>query len=186
MPRTHARPLHHVTVGRTREVRGPDALERGFVGVIIVAVISIGAVFGARAVRMSDTLDAVSLASGIEAAAVVHYAVHGRWPAANDTNVIGKHVEGTYATHAALGNDGVITVDMALDAARAGWPKTGFAAAEAPAYGKLSFRPELLGTRDAPTITYLCGYEKPVAGAVAEMAANPTTLARDDLPPLCR
>lgn len=179
-----ARPLHRVTIGRTRELRGPDALERGFVGLIIAAGMVVAVCFGGRLIRMSQSLEAVSLSVATKIDAVVHHTVHGRWPRP-DTSATKRMVQGTYATNLSLGRDGVITAHLTLDASRS-FISHSMPLAGGTVRGTLAFRPELLGVRGAATITYLCGYAKPVSGGVEAIAANTTTLARHDLPPFCR
>lgn len=180
MPRTHLHPLHRVTIGRTREVRGPDALERGFVGLIIAVAIAVAGAFAIHSVRMVQTLDAVTLASGAEIDAIIHRAVHGDWPRADDPGVTSGNATGNYVTRMRLGAHGLITAN--LSAAHI----YGTSARHDANRGVLAFRPELLGPVDAPIITYLCGYAKPVAGGTVSSANNPTTLAEQDLPPFCR
>lgn len=184
MPRTHLHPLHRVTIGRTREVRGPDALERGFVGVIIAIAMTVAVMFSIHSVRMIQTLDAVTLASGAEIDAIIHRAVHGDWPRADDPNVLGRSVTGRYVTRMTLGDDGLITATLTLG------PVHGFGSRHPSTidatHGVLAFRPELLGMPEAPTIAFLCGYAKPVTGSAVTSSTNPTTLAEQDLPPFCR
>lgn len=173
-------PLHRVTIGRTREVRGPDALERGFVGLIIAAASAVAVAFAIHSVRMVQSLDAISLASGAETDAIVHRAVHGAWPSADDPGVTPGNATRNYVTHMRLGAHGLITATLAAA------PAYGAGSGQSPSRGVLAFRPELLGSADAPAITYLCGYAQPVAGGAVGNIANPTTLAQPDLPPFCR
>lgn|SRR5574337_130751 len=176
---------HRITIGRTREVRGPDALERGAVGMIIAVVMVIAVWFGMQLVHMTQTLDAVTLASGAQISAVIYHAEHGRWPAADERNIVAADSHGSYVKHLTLGEGGVITAELALSPAQ-GIPSRLDADVLGNAHGFLSFRPELLGSTDAPSILFLCGYAKPVVGAIGTAAANRTTLPRKYLPPFCR
>lgn len=180
------RSLHRVTIGRTREVRGPDAIERAFVGVIIAAAMAIAVWFGMQLVGMVQTLDAVSLAAGPKLDMTIYRAVHGRWPSADNARTTAVNGHGLFSRNVTVGENGVITVELTL---RTAWP-LGItrAATDAEAvHGFLSFRPVLLGSRDAPTITYLCGYAQPVVTPAAALATNnKTTLDPKYLPPFCR
>ena len=53
--------LHRTAIGRTREVRGPDAMELVAAGVIVAVVVAIAAGFGGRVRLMAQTLDAITL-----------------------------------------------------------------------------------------------------------------------------
>lgn len=176
---------HRIVIGRSREVRGPDALERGFAGLIIAAAMVIAVWFGIQLVQMTQTLDAVSLAGGPQINAVLYHAVRGRWPSAGNQDIIAANGQGSYVEHLTLGEGGVITAELMLGPAQGVLTGRG-ARLPSSMQGFLSFRPELLGSKDEPVMTFLCGYAKPVAGAVETAAANRTTLPRRYLPPLCR
>lgn len=180
MPGTHVHPLHRVTIGRTREVRGPDALERAFVGLIIAVAAMVAVAFAIHSLRMVQSLDAISLASGAETDAIVHRAVHGAWPAADEPGVTSGGASGHYVTRVRLVANGLVTANLAAA------PTYGAGSRPRTSRGVLAFRPELLGSADAPAITYLCGYAKPVAGGTIGNTPNPTTTAKPDLPPFCR
>lgn len=175
---------YRVTIGRSREVRGPDALERGFVGIIIVAAMVIAVGFGIRLIQMTQTLDAVSLVRGAQINAIVYHAEYGRWPAPGDRHIAAANAHGPYVDHLTLGDGGVITAELTL-APRA-IPGGGAVSGPGSHHGFLSFRPELLGSKDAPGISFLCGYATRDAGAIGSIAANQTSLPRKYLPPYCR
>lgn len=175
---------HRVTLGRSREVRGPDALERGFAGMIIAVAMVIAVGFGVQLIQMTQTLDAVSIVRGAQINAIVYHAEYGRWPAPGDRHIAAGNVHGSYVEHLTLGDGGVITAELTL-APRA---TLGGGAASGPGslHGFLSFRPELLGSKEAPSISFLCGYATRDAGAIGSIAANQTSLPRKFLPPYCR
>lgn len=177
--------LHRITIGRTREVRGPDALERGAVGLIVVVVMAVAMWFGVRLMLMAQTLDAVSVARGAQVNAVVYHAEHGRWPTPDSQGIIGADLHGSFFKHLTLGEGGVITAELTLGSTPA---VTAADDVHAPSdlQGLLSFRPELLGSKDAPSISFLCGYAKPTAGALAAGTGGRTTVPRKYLPPFCR
>lgn len=181
----HLQPLHRVTVGRSREVRGPDGLEMGIAIVLITIVMSMAVWFGMRLIPMVQTLDALSLATGPAYNEIIYHAVHGRWPPADDATIVAGNNKSVYVKNITLDGDGVITAHVALGAV----PKFGSAPPAAGTdtiHGSLSFRPELLGSRDAPTVTFLCGYAQPVVDPVAPSGTNLTTLDKQFLPPFCR
>lgn len=181
----HLQPLHRVTVGRSREVRGPDGLEMGIAVVIITVVISMAVWFGMRVIPMVRTLDPLSLASGPMYNEVIYHAVHGRWPSPDDPTIVAGNNNGAYVKDITLGRDGVITAHVAPGAGP-GFGSAPSATGTATSLSALSFRPELLGSRDAPTVTFLCGYAQPVVGPVAPIGTNMTTLDKHALPPFCR
>jgi hypothetical protein len=176
---------HQITIGRTREVRGPDALEQGFAGVIVAVAMVIAGWFGIQLIHMTQTLDAVSVAGGPQINAIIYHAEHGRWPSPGYRDIVAAHSNGNYVEHLALGEGGVITAELTLGPAQGGLSGRG-ARLPNSIHGFLSFRPELLGSKDAPSISFLCGYAKPVAGAIETTAAGQTTLPREYLPPFCR
>lgn len=177
--------LHRITIGRTREVRGPDALEGSVVGVIVVVVMAIAMWFGVRLVLMAQTLDAVSVVRGAQVNAVVYHAEHGRWPAPGSRDIIGADPHGSFFKHLTLDEGGVITAELTLDPTRAGAVGSGVRV-PGNLQGFLSFRPELLGSRDAPSISFLCGYAKPIAEVVETGAVDRTSMPGEYLPPFCR
>jgi len=176
---------HQITIGRTREVRGPDALERGFAGMIIAVAMVIAVWFGVQLIQMTQTLDAVSVAGGPQINAIIYHAEHGRWPSPGNRDIVAADSNGNYVEHLALGEGGVITAELTLGPAQRVLTGRG-ARLPSSIHGFLSFRPELLGSKDAPSISFLCGYAKPVAGAIETTTANQTTLPRKYLPPFCR
>jgi hypothetical protein len=177
---------HQIIIGRTREVSGPDALEQGFAGVIVTVAMVIAGWFGIQLIHMTQTLDAVSLASLPQIDAIMYRTVHGRWLSPGNRHIVAAHSNGSYARHLALGEGGVITAEMTLGPVQGALTGHGARVPDS-LHGFLSFRPELLGSEDAPAISFLCGYAKPVAGAVVETAvSNRTTLPRKYLPPFCR
>lgn len=181
----HLQPLYQVTIGRSREVRGPDGMEAGIVGVIMAAVMVVAVGFGARLIPMVQTLDAVSLVSTPAYNEVIYYAAHGRWPAAGDPNFTAGNSKGFHVNELKLGADGVITAQLAIGPIL----RIGAVPSDSGAgtiHGALSFRPELLGSRDAPTVSFLCGYAQPVVDPAAKRDNNMTTLDKQILPPFCR
>lgn len=178
--------LHRVTIGRTREVRGPDAFERGVAGIIIAVVSALALGFGLQLSRMVQTLEAVSMTSTAKIDSVTYHTIHGHWPRAGDPDIVVPGTHSAYVQRLALDDHGSITATATLGPLRGIFsPRDGEPAASI-LHGSLSFRPALLGARDAPTISYLCGYAKPVAGTLRVSGANRTTLPRQVLPPFCR
>ncbi|HEU4669204.1 MAG TPA: hypothetical protein VFR91_00730 [Dyella sp.] len=160
-------------------------MELGFAGLTISLASVIAVWFGAQLIQMTETLDALSVATGPQTEAIVYRAVHGRWPSPGDARVVSSVNSGTYAQHLSLEEGGVITADMRLG--HTTWSATGVGLrVRGGSRGLLSFRPELLGSTDVPSVSYLCGYARPTAGAVEVAAANRTTLPRNHLPPYCR
>lgn len=179
------RPLHRVTIGGTRGVRGPDALELGMVRVIIAIVIAMAVGYGVHMIRMAESLEAVSLASGARIDAIVYYSVHGRWPSPANPDITRTNTQGRFAQRLALGEDGVLTAELTLDPNQPGLAT--FAATRGEAvHGLLSFRPELLGAEGAQAIVFHCGYAGSIASPTEMGVQNQTTLDRHDLPPFCR
>jgi hypothetical protein len=176
---------HRIIIGRSREVRGPDALERGFAGIIIAVAMVMAIWFGLRLIAMTQAIEAVSLASGPQINAVLYRAEHGRWPSPGDRNIVAADNHGAYVRRLMLGAGGVVTAQMSLGPAR-GMLAVHGAGVRGSISGLLSFRPELLGSQDAPSISFLCGYAKPLAGAFDGGADNPTSLPPKYLPPFCR
>lgn len=173
---------HRIARGRTCDVCGPDAIEMAFVGMTVSVVSVIGVWFGAHTVYMAKTLDAVSAASGPQTEAVIYYAEHGRWPSPGDQDIVTSEHTGTYFKNLAVGGAGVITAELEFGPAPALLVKRGAGLQ----HGRLSFQPELLGSRDSPSIAYRCGYAAPTPGAVGVAAGDGTTLPRRYLPPFCR
>jgi hypothetical protein len=176
---------HRITIGRTREVRGPDALEGGFAGMIIAVAMVIAVWLGIQLVQMTQTLDAVSVTGGSQINAIIYHAERGRWPSPGYRDIVAVHSNGNYVEHLALGEGGVITAELTLGPSQGVLSGRG-ARLPNSIHGFLSFRPELLGSKDAPSISFLCGYAKPVTGAIETTAAGQTTLPRKYLPPFCR
>ncbi len=176
---------HRITIGRSREVRGPDALELGFAGLIIAVAMVIAVWFGIQLVQMTQTLDAVAVTRGPQTNAVLYHAEYGRWPSPGNRDIIAAHGQGNYVEHLTLGEGGVITAELMLGPAQGVLTGRGVRL-PGSMQGFLSFRPELLGSKDAPGISFLCGYANPVAGAVETAAVNRTTIPRKYLPPFCR
>lgn len=160
-------------------------MEMGVVAVIIAVVMVMAACFGRQLFPMVRTLDALSLASGPAYNEVVYHAVHGRWPSADNPTIVTHTSRGSHVSRLTLGEDGVITAQLMVDAAHSN-AATPSAAGVHTVPAALSFRPQLLGSRDAPTITFLCGYAQPVVGQAASVGTNMTTLRKQDLPPFCR
>jgi hypothetical protein len=175
--------LHRTTIGRTRELRGPDALELGIVGIVVAGVTVMAAGFGSRLMLMTQSLDAITLARAPQVNASVYRAEHGRWPPAGDGNILGKAREGQHVQDLTLADGGVITAQLSLVRPLPGGNGRG---AAGDLQGQLSFRPELLGSREEPAVSFLCGYARPVAGTVEAGAVNRTTLPEEYLPPFCR
>jgi hypothetical protein len=175
--------LHRVTIGRTREVRGPDAMERAAAGLIILVAMASAVGFGARHIRMVQSLDAVVLASATYYDSVVYRSVHGTWPSP-DPDILGGNFGGRYADNISLDPGGGITAELRLDAPVFA-KRRGSTAGRGQHRGLLSLRPERLGARDFPAFTLLCGYATPLAAGRVQ-AASRTTVARSDLPPFCR
>jgi hypothetical protein len=160
-------------------------MEMGIAVAIIATLMVMAAWFGMRLIPMAQTVDAVSLASGPKTNEVIYHAVHGRWPSPDNPHMIGDNGNGRYARHLTLDAGGVITAELVLDPV-AGSRVAASATGARIIHGSLSFRPELLGNRDAPTIVFICGYAKPVMGRAATSGVNKTTLDRKFLPPFCR
>jgi len=177
--------LHRTAIGRTREVRGPDALELIAAGAIVAAVVAVATGFGSRVMLMAQTLDAVSLAWAPQVNARVYRAEHGRWPSAGDPNILGDARAGSHVENLSLAEGGVITAQVVLGQSLPAGNRSG-AVATGGVRGRLSFRPELMGWAEEPTVSFLCGYATPVSGTVEATAANRTTLPVDYLPPSCR
>lgn len=183
----HVRHLHRVTIGRSREVRGPDGMEAGIAAVIIATVMIMAIWFGTRLLPMAQTLDALSLASLPESNEVIYHAMHGRWPPADNPYMIASNSRGLYTNNLRLDGDGIITAQLTIG------PFRGLIGGAAPSaagadttQGSVSFRPESLGVRDAQTIVFLCGYAKPVVDTAETSDTNRTTLNQTFLPPFCR
>jgi len=153
--------------------------------VIVVVVMAIAMGFGVRVMFMAQTLDAVSFARGAQVNAVVYRAEHGRWPAPGSQDIVGADSHGSFFKRLTLDEGGVITAELELDPTRAGAAGSGVRVPDS-LRGFLSFRPELLGSRDAPSISFLCGYAKPIAGVVETGAVDLTSVPREYLPPFCR
>lgn len=153
---------------------------------MIIAIVMITATwFGMRLVPMAQTLDAVSLASGPQYNEIIYHAVHGRWPSADNPYMIAGTGKSNYVNHLTLGAGGVITAQLMIGPAQAHAAGPSARGADS-IHGSLSFRPEWLGSRDAPAITFLCGYAQPVVGATATSGTNMTTMDKQVLPPFCR
>jgi hypothetical protein len=156
------------------------------VAIVIITVVMIVAVcFGRRLIPMVQTIDALSLASAPAYNEIVYHAAHGRWPPPDDSTIVGGNNKGSFVNQLTLGEDGVITAQLAIG------PGSVFSAATSAAdaetiRGSLSFRPQLLGSRDAPTVTLLCGHARPIAGQAAPSGTDLTTLHKQVLPPFCR
>ena len=176
--------LHRTMIGRTRELRGPDALELVVAGAIVAAVVAVATGFGGRLMLMAQTLDAVTLAWAPQVNARVYRAEHGRWPPAGDPDILGGARAGSHVEDLALEDGGVITAQLVLGRSVPTGSHGG--AAAGGLRGQLSFRPELMGSAAEPAVSFLCGYATPVAGTVEAGAANRTTLPGDYLPPFCR
>lgn len=160
-------------------------MELGFAGLTISLASVVAVWFGVQLIQVTETLDALSVATGPQTEAIVYRAVHGRWPSPGDARIASSANSGIYARHMALQEGGVITADMQLG--RTTWSGPGTdPRVQGGSRGRLSFRPELLGSKDLPSVSYLCGYARPTAGAVEVAAANGTTLPRNHLPPYCR
>jgi hypothetical protein len=177
--------LHRTAIGRTREVRGPDALELVVARVIVAVVVVIAAGFGSRLKLMAQTLDALSLAWAQQVNLRVYFAEHGRWPSAGDSNVLGDARKGSHVEDLTLAEGGVITAQVSLGQSLPVGKRDG-ASATGGVQGRLSFRPELMGSAEEPAISFLCGYALSAAGTVETDAVNRTTLPEKYLPPFCR
>ncbi len=181
--------LHRVTVGRTREVRGPDALERGFVGLTIMAAAVLAIGYGIHQMRMVKVTEAIVLARQPQIDETLYRAAHGTWPKTGDPSIVaGAQATGAvghYVTAAHLARHGVITMRLSLgqEPFRTIAHELG---EDEPSSGRLSFRPQLLGVPGFQAVTMLCGYARPVGGKTLPGANNGTTLSRQDVPPLCR
>lgn len=162
-------------------------MEMAFAGmtVSVVTVIAVG--FGARVMQMAQTLDAVSVTGGARTDVVLYRAEHGRWPPPGELPPSSHKIEGIYVEGVGLGRGGVITATMTLGSTpHSSADGPGLARDPDGARGFLSFRPELLGSSDTPSVSFLCGDAKPVPGAVDAVAEGQTTLPKNILPPYCR
>ena len=160
-------------------------MEMAFSAVIIAVVMSMAVWFGMRLIPMIQTLDALSLTSGSANEEIIYHAVHGRWPPPDDASIVAGNNKSAHVDNITLDGDGVITAQLAIG------PGQMIGAARSATeigvvHGSLSFRPELLGSPDAPTISFLCGYAKPVIAPVAPNGTNRTTLDKHILPLFCR
>lgn len=180
-----ASPLHRVTIGRTRGVRGPDGLEWGFVGLIVTAVAMVGLWFGVQFLHVVQVLDAVSLVSGTRNNLVVYRALHGTWPSPSQADVILNARRGLHVADVVLGEDGVITAEVVLGPGPP-WSGTAYAPDADAIDGILSFRPELLGSPLAPSVVFHCGYADSIGQSATSAATNPSTLDPRRLPHFCR
>ena len=160
-------------------------MEMGIAALIIASVMMMAVWFGMRLIPMTQTLGAVSMASGPATNEIIYHAVHGHWPNAGDQTILAGNTKGSWVNDLALGEDGVITAQLTIGSVPtiSGLP---LATAANAIGGSLSFRPQLLGSRDAPTITFLCGYASPVVSSAATSGTNLTTLDKHLLPPFCR
>lgn len=177
--------LHRTAIGRTREVRGPDALELLVARVIVGVVVVIAAGFGSRAKLMVQPLEAITLAWAPQVDARVYFAEHGRWPSAGDSNILGDARKGSHVEDLTLAEGGVITAQVSLGQSLPPGKRDGVSVTGG-VQGRLSSRPELMGSAEEPAISFLCGYALPVTGTVGPDAVNRTTLPEKYLPPFCR
>ena len=176
---------HRTVIGRTREVRGPDALEGGFAGIVIAVATAIAGWYGIQLMQMSQALDAVTVVRAAQINAIVYHAVHGRWPSPRNLHIVPADSRGKYVKQLVLGEGGSFSAELRLDTRPVILAGLGLREWRST-HGFLSFRPELLGSKDAPSVSFLCGYAKPVAGALNTGVENRTTLPRNSLPPFCR
>ncbi len=184
----HVRQWHRMTIGRSREVRGPDGMEMAMVATI-VAIVSIMAIgFGARLLLMAQTLDAVSLASPVETNEVIYRAMRGRWPPADNPYMAIGNTRGNYTRNLRVDGAGSITAQLTIGPLDEliGTAHTAAAASTRTIQGSLSFRPESLGVRGAQTIVFLCGDARPIAGPDETNPIDSATLGKRFLPPFCR
>ena len=179
--------LHRVTVGRSREVRGPDALELGAVAACVLAVIVVALSYGLRQIHMAEVTEAIALVSGPSEYNLIEYrALYGGWPPYADGDIVGGNRQGAYVKNIALGRDGVLTAELAL---RQNDFHPGFivyAPEKRKTSGDLSFRPVLMGASGYETMMLLCGNAVPPVGVSEPHALNHTTIPEGDLPLACR
>lgn len=108
--------LHRVIVGRTREVRGPDALEHAAVAVCILVATVAAMIYGLHQVHMVQAIEAITLVSGPKEYNLIEYrAVRGDWPPRTDTRIVGGNRQGTYVKNITLGRGGVLTADLTFE-----------------------------------------------------------------------
>ena len=182
------RQWHRMTIGRSREVRGPDGMEMGVAATIVAIVMIMAIGFGARLVLMTQTLDAVSLASVVETNEVIYRAMRCRWPPADDPYMAGGNTRGNYAGNLGLDGAGGITAQLTIGPSNGsiGAALAPTATGTEPIQGALSFRPESFGAPDAQAVVFLCGHARPIAGPAGTNPADRTTLDKTFLPPFCR
>ena len=174
--------LYNVAAGRTREVRGPDALELAFAWGLILAILLIPAVYGLRQMRMAEMTEPVSMVSALPRNELIIYrSLYGRWPSSLPS---AEDESGRFFKAFKLGKRGSITAQITFQAQGA-WPL--------PAWddsletnGYLSFRPVIAGAAGYGALMLLCGYASAPPGVPEPTSVNHTTLNNGDLPPDCR
>jgi hypothetical protein len=180
--------LHRVIIGRTREVRGPDALERAAVAVCILVAIVAALIYGLHQVHMVEATEAIAMVAGPTEYNLIEYrAVHGDWPPRTDTRVFGEIVQqGLYVKKITLEQGGALTATLTFEALAYHPDFILNTPEKRKTSGYLSFRPAILGASGYESVMFLCGYAMPPAGAAEPQARNRTTLAANDVPPTCR
>jgi len=176
---------YNVTIGRTREVRGPDALETVVVWAFILAVLAIPMTYGFHQARMAEMTEPVSLVNASPNYDLIIYrSLYGRWPSSLPDEILKENRIGAYTKSFKLGAHGSMTAEVVfLDQ----WVRTyiNWSDSNKPS-GFLSFRPVIAGARGYGSVLFLCGNASPPPGAPEPLAANRTTLVDNDLPPECR
>lgn len=180
-------PPYKIVTGRTREVRGPDALELVFVAACILAACGIATVYGLHQLSMTETTEAFTLARNAMIGEVVYKAFNGDWPHAGDTNVVTPDMQGKYVRSIKLGQKGTLTAGLMVNPFIRQENFTVFNEIRKPAIrGYLSLRPVVAGAQGYGSVLFLCGFELPPPGVGEPAGKNKTTLEGNDLPPACR
>lgn len=180
--------MHKVVIGRSRELRGPDALELVLVAACVLAICGIATVYGLHQFRMAKTTEVLTLTTNAKIADVEYRAFNGEWPPPDDRFVLGSFAQGKYVESLKLGRDGTLTAGIRFQVSD---PERDFIVfsrfwASKPVDGYLSFRPVVAGAEGYGSVLFLCGFASPPHGIAEPAGANMTSLGGNDLPPGCR
>lgn len=179
--------VHRVTVGRTRELRGPDAFERLAVAFIGFVVLGFALWYGLAHIRMTKSSEAISLALIPEYNLILYRAHYGEWPAPENPHIVPAHATGKYVKSVSLEPGGGLRVEMGFGPHRSYTNSKGQLVFRPPkTSGYLSFRPQLVGAPGARAVIFLCGHADPVGESPHLRASDTTTLPVNFLPPACR
>lgn len=178
-------PRYGVTIGRTREVRGSDALEFLAVAACVLSVLLVAMAYGFHQKRMAAITEPLSLASGgPESGLIVYRSLYGSWPSSLPNEIFRENGIGLFVQTLRLRHYGAITAKITFpDKTEPYFP--GWKVVRKTS-GLLSFRPVIAGAEGYGAVLFLCGYASPPRGVPAPRSVNETTLNEDDLPPDCR